>query len=143
VSAEVAAAVVLLCGAGLLLQTLLRLVGGDTGYRAPSESVLTLDFSVRTGKDSRYPTEEALIQFYDAVSRDVNALPEVHRVGWASSLPYGTRELGRWAFEIFGDPQVEAHDRPTTEYTTADPGYSWSAGYSDPSSTRRSSADTC
>jgi putative ABC transport system permease protein len=123
VSAEVAAAVVLLCGAGLLLQTLLRLVGGDTGYRAPSESVLTLDFSVRTGKDSRYPTEEALIQFYDAVSRDVNALPEVHRVGWASSLPYGTRELGRWAFEIIGDPQVEARDRPTAEYTTADPGY--------------------
>ena len=56
VSGEVAAAVLLLCGAGLLLQTLLRLVGGDTGYRAASESVLTLDFSVPTGKDSRYPT---------------------------------------------------------------------------------------
>ena len=56
VSGEVAAAVVLLCGAGLLLQTLLKLVGGDTGYRATSESVLTLDFSVPTGKSSRYPT---------------------------------------------------------------------------------------
>jgi predicted permease len=122
VSGEVAAAVVLLCGAGLLLQTLLRLVGGDTGYRATSESVLTLDFSVRTGKNSRYPTEEAITQFYDAVGRDVSALPEVRRVGWASSLPYGTRELGRWAFEIIGDPQIEARDRPTAEYTTADPG---------------------
>ena len=49
VSGEVAAAVVLLCGAGLLLQTLLKLVGGDTGYRATSESVLMLDFSVATG----------------------------------------------------------------------------------------------
>ena len=86
-------------------------------------SVLTLDFSVRTGKNSRYPTEEAITQFYDAVGRDVSALPEVRRVGWASSLPCGTSELGRWAFEIVGDPRVEVRDRPTVEYTTADPGY--------------------
>jgi putative ABC transport system permease protein len=123
VSGEVAAAVLLLCGAGLLLQTLLTLVGGDTGYRSPSESVLTLDFSVVTGKNSRYATDEAVMQFYDAVARDVRALPEVRRVGWSSSLPYGTSELGRWAFEIVGDPPVEARDRPTAEYTTADPGY--------------------
>jgi putative ABC transport system permease protein len=123
VSGEVAAAVVLLCGAGLLLQTLLALVGGDTGYRSTSESVLTLDFSVPTGKNSRYPTDEAVLQFYDAVARDVSALPEVRHVGWASSLPYGTSELGRWAFEIVGDPPVEIRNRPRAEYTTADPGY--------------------
>jgi putative ABC transport system permease protein len=123
VSGEVAAAVVLLCGAGLLLQTVLTLVSGDTGYRATSESVLTLDFSVRTDKNSRYPTPEAVTQFYDAVGRDVSALPEVRRVGWASSLPYGTSELGRWTFEIIGDPPVEARARLTAEYTTADPGY--------------------
>ena len=34
VAGEVAAAVLLLCGAGLLLQTLLTLVGGDPGYRS-------------------------------------------------------------------------------------------------------------
>jgi len=123
VAGEVAAAVLLLCGAGLLLQTLLRLVGGDTGYRANSQSVLTLDFSVPTGKSSRYPTPEAITQFYDAVARDVSALPEVRRVGWASSLPYGTSELGRWTFDIVGDAPVEARNRPTAEYTTADPGY--------------------
>ena len=123
VAGEVATAVVLLCGAGLLLQTLLKLLGGDTGYRATSESVLTLDFSVPTGKDSRYPTPEAVTQFYDAVGRDVSALPEVRRVGWVSSLPYGTSELGRWAFEIVGDPPAKPRDRPMAEYTTADPGY--------------------
>jgi putative ABC transport system permease protein len=123
VASEVAAAVVLLCGAGLLLQTVLTLVRGGTGYRSTSESVLTLDFSVRTGKNSRYPSEEAVTQFYDAVGRDVASLPEVRSVGWASSLPYGTSELGRWAFEIVGDPPAEARDRPTAEYTTADPGY--------------------
>jgi putative ABC transport system permease protein len=123
VASEVAAAVLLLYGAGLLLQTILTLVSGDTGYRSTSESVLTLDFSVPTGKNSRYPTEETVTQFYDAVAREVSTLPEVRRVGWASSLPYGTSELGRWTFEIVGDPPVEARDRPTAEYTTADPGY--------------------
>jgi putative ABC transport system permease protein len=123
VASEVAAAVLLLCGAGLLLQTVLALVGGDTGYRSTSASVLTLDFSVPTGTNSRYPTQETITQFYDAVGRDVSALPEVRRVGWASSLPYGTSELGRWAFGIVGDPQAELRDQPTAEYTTADPGY--------------------
>jgi putative ABC transport system permease protein len=123
VAGEVAAAVLLLCGAGLLLQTVLMLVRGDEGYRAASESVLTLDFSVRTGKGSRYPTREAIAQFYDGVTREVGALPEVRRLGWSSSLPYGTSELGRWGFEIIGDPPVDARDRPAAEYTTADPGY--------------------
>jgi putative ABC transport system permease protein len=123
VAGEVAAAVVLLCGAGLLLQTLLTLVGGDTGYRAQSKSVLTLDFSVQTGDNSRYPTPDAVLQFYDTVARDVGALPEVRHVGWASSLPYGTSELGRWRFEVVGDPTVNPRDQPTADFTTADPGY--------------------
>jgi putative ABC transport system permease protein len=123
VSGEVASAVVLLCGAGLLVQTLYRLVGGDTGYRSAGESVLTLDFSVQTGTNSRYPTDEAVLQFYDAVARDVSALPEVRHVGWSSSLPYGTSELGRWGFEVAGDPPVTARDRPTADVTTTDPGY--------------------
>ena len=113
----------LLCGAGLLLQTVLRLVGGDTGYRVDERVGADARLQRATGKNSRYPTDEAVMQFYDAVARDVSALPEVRHVGWASSLPYGTSELGRWAFEIVGDPPVEIRDRPTADYTTADPGY--------------------
>jgi putative ABC transport system permease protein len=123
VAGEIASAVVLLCGAGLLLQTLVKLLGGDPGYRVPGESVLTLDFSLRTGSNSRYPTDQAVLQFYDAVARDVSALPEVRQVGWSSSLPYGTSELGRWPFEIVGDPPVDVRDRPTADLTTTDPGY--------------------
>ena len=123
VSGEVAAAVLLLCGAGLLLQTLLTLVRSETGYRSASESVLTLDFSVSTGPGSRYPTSEAVNLFYDSVARDVSALPEVRQVGWSSSLPYGQSELGRWALEVAGDPPRDARERPTAEFTIADPGY--------------------
>jgi predicted permease len=53
----------------------------------------------------------------------VSTLPDVRRVGWVSSLPYGESELGRWAVEIMGDPPVDPRERPSAEYTTADPGY--------------------
>jgi putative ABC transport system permease protein len=85
--------------------------------------VLTLEFSVNTGQGSRYPTSEAAARFYDSVARDVGALPEVRKVGWASSLPYGQSELGRWAFQIAGDPPRAEREQPTAEFATADPGY--------------------
>ncbi len=123
VSGEVAAAVLLLCGAGLLLQTMLTLLSADPGYRSASDSVLTLDFSLPTNKESRYPTQSSLDQFYRTVTREVEALPEVRRVGWASSLPYGTSELGRWIAEVEGAAAEAARDRPTADLTAADPGY--------------------
>ena len=64
-----------------------------------------------------------MLQFYDTVERDVSALPNVRSVGWASTLPWGTTELGRWPFEIVGDAPVEAANRPTAEYTIANDGY--------------------
>jgi putative ABC transport system permease protein len=123
VSGEVAAAVLLLCGAGLLLQTMLTLLSADPGYRSASDSVLTLDFSLPTNKESRYPTQASLDQFYRTVTREVEALPEVRRVGWASSLPYGTSELGRWIAEVEGAAAEASRDRPTADLTAADPGY--------------------
>ena len=123
VSGEIAAAVLLLCGAGLLLRTLLVLVSIDSGYRAESDRVLTLDFSLPAGPGTRYPTSEALLRFYDTVAREVSALPEARSVGWASSLPYGTTELGQWSFEIVGAPAADAVRRPAADYAAVSPGY--------------------
>ena len=121
VAGEVAAAVLLLCGAGLLLRTMLALGSFDSGYRADGDSVLTLDFSVPApGPDGA----ERLLQFYDSVEREIQrALPNVRSLGWASSLPWGNSELGRWPFEIVGDPPIEADRRPNAEYTVASQGY--------------------
>ena len=80
VAAEVAAAVVLLCGAGLLLRTMLALGNFDPGYRADGDSVLTLDFSLPAPRPgTRYPDIQALTQFYDQATRDVSAIPGVRR----------------------------------------------------------------
>ena len=123
VSGEVAAAVLLLCGAGLFLRTLLVLVNADTGYRVEADRVLTLDFSVNFGPNTPRPTPESLMQFYDSVAREVGQRPEVKSVGWTSSLPYGTSELGSWAIEVVGDPSVAPENRPTADFAVADEGY--------------------
>jgi putative ABC transport system permease protein len=124
VSGEVAAAVLLLCGAGLLLRTLLVLVNVDTGYRVDHSRVLTLDFSLVGGPNSRYPTPEAMLQFFADVARDVEARPEVESVGWTSALPYGTTsELGFWSTEVLGHPAVPADERPRADLAVATEGY--------------------
>ena len=67
-AAEIAAAVVVLCGTGLLLRTLLAVGDFEPGYRAEPERVLTLDFVL---PDSRYPTPESRTRFYDAVEQHI------------------------------------------------------------------------
>jgi putative ABC transport system permease protein len=125
VAGEVAAAVVLLCGAGLLLRTLLVLDNVDTGYRADGDSVLTLDFSVQGPRPgTRYPDLPSLMQFYDAASREISAIPTVRKFGWSTGLPYGTTsEIGRMPIEIVGDPPLAPDARPRADLQAADPGY--------------------
>jgi len=123
VSGEVAAAVLLLCGAGLFLRTLLVLVGVDPGYRVDASRVLTLDFSLDAGPNQRYATPESLMQFYDSVAREVEARPEVESVGWSSSLPYGTTEFGPFAIDVVGDPPLPVDGRPAADVAVTDDGY--------------------
>jgi putative ABC transport system permease protein len=124
VAGEVAAAVLLLCGAGLLLRSLLALGTYDPGYRADSDSVLTLDFSLEPpGPGSRYPTLQSLMQFYDEATRQIGALPRVARVGWTTALPYGDTELGPQRFAIVGDPPVTPAERPMADFQAASAGY--------------------
>ena len=117
---QIAAAVLLMCGAGLLLRTMVVLGNSDVGYRADGENVVTMDFTVPS---TRYPNGETLLQFYDGVEREVSAIPGVGSVGWSSSLPWGSSELGRWPFEIVGEAPVEAADRPRADYAIASHGY--------------------
>ena len=123
VSGEVAAAVLLLCGAGLFLRTLLVLVSVDPGYRVDASRVLTLDFSLDFGPNQAYKTPESLMQFYDTVAREVAARPEVESEGWSSSLPYGTTEFGVFAVDVVGDAPLPPDGRPLADVAVATDGY--------------------
>jgi putative ABC transport system permease protein len=115
---EVATAVVLLFGAGLLLRTLLTVENVDRGYRA--ERVLTM---MVDPLGSRYPTPASLGQFFEAVEGEITALPGVRSVAWASTLPLGPSDAGQTFFEIVGDPPPEESKRPTADYQIVSPTY--------------------
>ena len=84
VAFEVATAVALLFGAGLLLRTLLVVTNVDRGYRAGNALTMMID-----PVESKYPTPAARLVFYEAIEREVASLPGVRGVGWASTLPLG------------------------------------------------------
>jgi putative ABC transport system permease protein len=115
---EVAMAVLLLFGAGLLLRTLVAVEAFDRGYRA--ESILSM---LVDPLGSKYPTPESLQQFYDQVEAEIAAVPGVASVAWADSLPLDFFDSGGLLFEIVGDPPVDGSQRPSTEYQVVSPAY--------------------
>jgi putative ABC transport system permease protein len=118
VMGEVAMAVFLLSGAGLLLRTLLAVESFDRGYRAGSVLSMLVD-----PLGSRYPTDAALQQFYDEVEAEIAAIPEVAGVAWASDRPLDFFDSGGVSFEILGDPPLDDRERPATAYQVVSPTY--------------------
>jgi putative ABC transport system permease protein len=117
---EVAAAVLLLCGAGLLLRTLVALGSVDAGYRA--DNVLTmvpsLDYALPT---SMFKSEETLRQFFDGVEGEVRNLPGVESAGWGTSLPL--MGFSSTPFEIVGDQSLTSSNRLVADRQLVSPGY--------------------
>ena len=115
--AEVAAALVLLVGAGLLVKSFLRIQRVETGLRP--EGVLTMRVSLPA---ARYDTAEKTAGFYREVLERVSGLPGVESAGVINLLPihqYGTN----------GEIQVEGREPlppgriPLTEFRRASTGY--------------------
>jgi putative ABC transport system permease protein len=108
VAGEVATAVVLLVGAGLLLRTLIAVDTIDRGYRATEVLTMLVD-----PLGDRYPTPESLLQFYESIEQEIRTLPGIRNVAWSSSVPLGESYAGRFTFEVVGDAPVDAARRPT------------------------------
>ena len=102
--AQISLAVVLVIGAGLLTQTLLRLSTVDPGFDA--SQVLTLRISLPS---NRYSEERAAQFFSDLQARTAN-LPGVQRAGGTAFLPLG----GAWTFgfDIVGQPEFPPGQKP-------------------------------
>jgi putative ABC transport system permease protein len=113
--AEVAVAVMLLCGAGLLLRTLLTLENVDPGNRAGD--LLTAGIGPGFGR-----TPDAMRQFYANVENAVRSAPGVRDVAWGTALPFEGMFYGQ-SFEIDGDPPRPQADRNITGYQMVSPSY--------------------
>ena len=93
---EIALAVVLIVGGGLMVRTVQQLLSIDPGFR--SEGVLTVELSIPS---ARYPEDASVARFFDDVRARIAPLPGVTAVGAARLLPLA-REIGDWGLNVEG-----------------------------------------
>ncbi|HSD47000.1 MAG TPA: ABC transporter permease [Pyrinomonadaceae bacterium] len=82
VVSQVALAVTLLIGAGLLAQTFFRLLNHNPGFT--TENLVAA--SVFPPSD-KYKTKQQLVSLYEQIATDIKAMPAVQSVGYVSSGP--------------------------------------------------------
>ena len=116
VAGEVALALVLLVGAGLLVQSFARLVSVDLGF-APQNTVALQVF---------YPENwsEATENFFDQTLDDIRALPGVVAVGAVSAFPLGLADVTiQSPLKMHDRPPPAPGDEPATAVAFATSGY--------------------
>ena len=118
VVSEVALAIVLLIGAGLMLKSFRRWIAVDPGFRA--ERVLTFAVSL---PEATYPKREQQVAFFDQLRRGLAALPGVEAVGGNVALPMSNNNWTR-SFQVEGyqPPQPNASG-PWGDFRVVTPGY--------------------
>jgi predicted permease len=94
--AEVALAVVLVVGAGLMIRSVRNLLSIDAGFKP--DGVLTMQLSTPA---QWYPDSMRVIAFWNDLQRRVASVPGVTQAGAVRNLPLAT-EMGDWGLAIEG-----------------------------------------
>ena len=117
VVAEVAIALILLIGAGLMMRSFLKLQRMDTGIEAKN----LLTFRVGLPKP-QYKDEKVVRRFFDQMIPRLEAIPGVQAAGAISSLPVSGTGVGGFILE--GEEQPKAlQDARISGMLTITPGY--------------------
>jgi putative ABC transport system permease protein len=114
---EMALAVMLLAGAGLLMRSFLRLQSVDPGFN-PSQ---TLSFELSL-PDSRYQADPPRFAFFDRLLPRLRALPGVRSAEAVMALPLSGTNFNI-SFSVAGRPPVPPAQEPAMEVRVATPGY--------------------
>jgi putative ABC transport system permease protein len=117
VALEIAVALVLLVGAGLLLRSFSSLSRVDTGMR--TANLLTFDIFLSGERVRQPPLQRA---FYDQVLRRISALPGVVDTGAAVTLPIGGDAFAA-PVRIEGTPAAGPGQEPRAGFQIVTPGY--------------------
>jgi putative ABC transport system permease protein len=111
VVSEVALALVLLTGAGLMLKSFLRIRAVDPGFRPENVLTLTVDLP-----DSMYHTATGMQSFHTRILAKLSSLPGVVAAGAVNWLPLGRMDL-RGDFHLEGGRPLPRHcnivDKPS------------------------------
>jgi putative ABC transport system permease protein len=116
VIAEIAIALVLLVGAGLMIKSFMRLQGVDPGFKP--ERILAVDLSLPAAK---YKEPAQQVAFFDQLVGRVSQLPNVERVAATAALPFSGGAV--LAFYVDGRPAPPPGREPDAEYRVVTPNY--------------------
>jgi putative ABC transport system permease protein len=116
VIAEIAFAVVLLVGAGLMMRSLLRLLDTDIGFKP--QNVLTMTMVMPLAK---YREPDAQIAFQQEIKQRIKALPGVKDAGAVDILPLQGGNTTR--FYIDGEPVPAPGQETEANIRTVDESY--------------------
>jgi len=117
VAAEIAMAMLLLVGAGLLMRSFSRLQDIPPGFQADHLLVADLPLS-----QTAYAKPEQRYEFFDRIVDRAKSLPGVRSAGATSFLPVSGGG-GLLHFNISGRPPKSPHDYTATGYRTITPNY--------------------
>jgi putative ABC transport system permease protein len=117
VVAEMALAVMLLAGAGLLIKSFGRLQGVDPGFRP--EETLSFELSL---PPTKYSEQTQIVSFYDRLVERMRALPGVQAAGGVMGLPLSG--LGfNFTFRVLGRPEYAPGQHQDIAVRVATPDY--------------------
>ena len=122
VVAEVALAVTLLAGAGLLIRSFARLAAVDPGFQV--KQALTFEVSL---PDSRYAAREKQVAFFDDLMPRLESIPGVRNAAAVMALPLSGTSLVL-TFEVEGRPPVPPSQQPAMQVRIATADYFQSIG---------------
>ncbi|HEU4510485.1 MAG TPA: ABC transporter permease [Pyrinomonadaceae bacterium] len=118
---EIALAVVLLAGAGLMLRSFTRLQNTSPGFTAEGLLHLEINPTYRSQEDYRV---EFMARHYQQLLQQVAAVPGVVAVAANSDLPFvGQKPWYRGEFSIEGQSGEEQKQNPVVNYQAVSPDY--------------------
>ena len=119
VVAEIAIALLLMTGAGLLVRTLVSLNNVDAGYRADNVVAMNIRLPFRRLVTAMPGEIEA---YWRSIEREVAAVPQVRVASLGLDLPLSGLGM-RQTFEIVGSPALDPANRPLAQYHIIGAGY--------------------
>src|SRR6185503_11529059 len=117
VVAEIALSLMVLVGAGLMIQSFLRLKRVNIGLDA--HNVLTAGVSLPRAK---YKEEDQRVAFYKQLLERVRNLPGVESASATATLPLGGSYWGR-SLTVEGFPVLSVGQAPAIQHTVVTPNY--------------------
>jgi hypothetical protein len=118
VATQMALAIVLLSGAGILVRSLLNVVNAEVGVREPEQVLIGAVTILR----DKYPSIESRIAFFDNLKQRLLAIPGVESASIASIVPVDNPVAGPTPFELESQPQ-ESLGRPVVSIVASGPDY--------------------